>query len=120
MYGHQVGDDCLQTIAIAVKRAVRTTDFPARHGGEEIAIILPSTESPDAFEIAERVRSGIVALRLTHEGNQDGKNLVTASIGVATVLARCGGTMRMPESLLLAADNALYRAKHAGRNRIEK
>lgn len=120
MYGHQVGDDCLRTIAIAVRRAVRASDLPARYGGEEIAVILPVTQSRDAFEIAERVRSEIENLRITHEGNPEGENRVTASIGVATALARCGGTMRMPESLLLAADNALYRAKHEGRNRVAK
>lgn len=120
MYGHQVGDDCLRTIAIAVKRAVRASDLSARYGGEEIAVILPGTESSKASEIAERVRLEIENLGITHEGNLEGGNRVTASIGVATALARCGGTMRMPESLLLAADNALYRAKHEGRNRIAK
>lgn len=120
LYGHQAGDDCLRTIAMAVKRATRASDFVARYGGEEIAVILPVTETASAFEIAERIRFEIESLKITHEGNAEGGNLVTASIGVATALARCGGTMRMPESLLLAADNALYRAKHEGRNRTAK
>lgn len=120
LYGHQVGDDCLRTIAFAVKRAVRAADLPARYGGEEIAVILPETESTDACEVAERVRLEIENLQITHEGNADGGYRVTASVGVATALARCGGTMRMPESLILATDNALYRAKREGRNRIEK
>jgi diguanylate cyclase (GGDEF)-like protein/PAS domain S-box-containing protein len=117
-YGHQVGDDCLRTIAIAVQEAVRATDIAARYGGEEIAVILPSTDTAGAVEVAGKVRSGIEALKLSHEGHPEGGRWVTASLGVATALARDGGTMRMPESLLLAADNALYKAKHEGRNRI--
>lgn len=120
LYGHQAGDDCLRALAMAVKNATRSSDFVARYGGEEIAVVLPATESIAASEIAERIRAQIEGLRITHEGNSEGGNLVTASVGVATALARCGGTMRMPESLLLAADNALYRAKHEGRNRIAK
>jgi len=118
LYGHQFGDDCLRAVATAVAGAVRATDLTARYGGEEIAVILPSTGSAGALETAEKVRAAIEALQLTHEGNPDGGGLVTASIGVATALARDGGTMRMPESLLLSVDHALYKAKHEGRNRL--
>jgi diguanylate cyclase (GGDEF)-like protein/PAS domain S-box-containing protein len=117
-YGHQVGDDCLRTVASAITRVVRSTDVVARYGGEEIAIVLPSSDTTGAVETAEKVRAAIEALRITHEGNLETGGWVTASIGVATALARQGGTMRMPESLLLAADNALYKAKHEGRNRV--
>lgn len=117
-YGHQVGDDCLRAVAGAVRGAVRTTDIAARYGGEEIAVILPSTNTAGAVEVAEKVRSAVEALQITHEGNSEGGGWVTASVGVATALSRQGGTMRMPESLLLAADNALYKAKREGRNRV--
>lgn len=117
-YGHQVGDDCLRTIAIAVKEAVRASDIPARYGGEEIAVILPSTDTAGAVEVAEKIRAAVEALQLTHKGNSE-TGRITVSIGVATALSRHGGTMRMPESLLLAADNALYKAKREGRNRVE-
>lgn len=117
-YGHQVGDDCLRAVAIAVSGAVRSTDIAARYGGEEIAVILPSADSAGAVEAAEKVRSAIEALQITHQCNPGGSGWVTASVGVATALSRNGGTMRMPESLLLAADNALYKAKHQGRNRV--
>jgi diguanylate cyclase (GGDEF)-like protein/PAS domain S-box-containing protein len=117
-YGHQVGDDCLRAVAIALREVVRSTDVAARYGGEEIAVVLPSTDTAGAVALAEKIRSVIEALKLTHEGNPEGGSRVTASVGVATALARHGGTMRMPESLLLAADNALYKAKHEGRNRI--
>ena len=112
-YGHQAGDDCLSAIAAAVKKCVRSTDIAARYGGEEIAVILRPTSAADALLVAEKLRAEIEALRLPQ-----GNGWVTASIGVATALARHGGTMRMPESLLLAADNALYQAKREGRNRI--
>lgn len=117
-YGHQVGDDCLRTIAIAVQGAVRATDIVARYGGEEIAVILPSTFTPGAVEVAEKVRSAVEALKFHYQICPDGRSCVTISVGVGTALARDGGTMRMPESLLLAADNALYKAKHEGRNCI--
>ncbi len=117
-YGHQVGDDCLRAVAAAVSAAVRLTDMVARYGGEEIAVILPSTATTGAVEVAEKIRAAVEALQITHEGYPEGGGWVTVSIGAATALARYGGTMRMPESLLLAADNALYKAKHGGRNRV--
>jgi diguanylate cyclase (GGDEF)-like protein/PAS domain S-box-containing protein len=117
-FGHQVGDDCLRAVAAAVLGVVRTSDIAARYGGEEIAVILPSTDTPGAVAVAEKVRSAIEALQITHGGNPEGGGWVTASIGVATALSRQGGTMRMPESLLLAADSALYKAKREGRNRV--
>jgi diguanylate cyclase (GGDEF)-like protein/PAS domain S-box-containing protein len=118
-HGHQVGDDCLRAVANAAARAVGEKDIVARYGGEEIAIILPLADTMRAVETAEKVRAAIEGLRLTHTKNPEGGGWVTASIGAATALARHGGTMRMPESLLLAADNALYKAKHGGRNRVE-
>jgi diguanylate cyclase (GGDEF)-like protein/PAS domain S-box-containing protein len=117
-YGHLVGDDCLRAVAATVSGAVRASDLVARYGGEEIAVILPSTLIAGAVEVAEKVRCAVEALRLCHEGNPEGGGGVTVSVGVATALARVGGTMRMPESLLLAADNAMYKAKHEGRNRV--
>lgn len=117
-YGHMVGDDCLRAVAAAVSGAVRASDIVARYGGEEITVILPSTFLAGAVEVAEKVRSAVETLRLCHEDNPEGGGYLTVSIGVATALARVGGTMRMPESLLLAADNALYKAKQEGRNRV--
>ena len=117
-YGHVFGDNCLRVVAFAVRDAVsRAVDFVARYGGEELAIILPGTDSEGAVKIAENVRARIEALQLPHKGNL-ASEWVTASFGVATALARHGGIMKMPEGLLLAADHALYKAKHEGRNRI--
>jgi diguanylate cyclase (GGDEF)-like protein/PAS domain S-box-containing protein len=118
-YGHQVGDDCLRAVAQAAAGAVRATDMVARYGGEELALILPQVDVAGAGETAEKVRSVVEGLRVPHSGNPEGGGWVTASLGAATALARVGGTMRMPEGLLQAADHALYRAKHGGRNRVE-
>jgi diguanylate cyclase (GGDEF)-like protein/PAS domain S-box-containing protein len=115
-FGHQAGDDCLRAVASAVTGAVRDTDIVARYGGEEIAVILPSTDIAGAVKLAEKVRSDVELLRFPYQRSSDSDGCLTASIGAATALARLGGTMKMPESLLLAADNALYKAKGAGRN----
>ena len=130
-YGQQFGDDCLRAVASGVAGAVRVSDIAARYGGEELCVVLPACDTIGASEIAERIRCSVESLRLVQEGTgKEGKGessadgglqsaaSVTVSIGVATALARHGGTMRMPESLLMAADNALYKAKEAGRNRL--
>jgi len=119
-YGHLAGDDCLRVVGAAVKSAVRGDDVVARYGGEEIAIILPSTDPHDAVIVAEAVRSAIENLKIPHAGNPEGGGKVTASLGVATALARAGGAIRMPESLVLSADKALYMAKSEGRNCVRK
>ena len=118
-YGHVAGDDCLRAVAAAVKGVARRPgDFAARYGGEELAIILPGTHAMGASEVAEEARSAVVALRLPYTDNLEGGGFITVSIGAATALSRVGGTIRMPEGLLLAADGALYKAKHNGRNRV--
>jgi len=117
-YGHGAGDDCLCAIATAVNETVRATDSAARYGGDEITIILPSTDIGGAVEAAERMRTAIEELRIPHEGNPEGGGWASASIGATTAFAGSPWAMRMPESLLLAADRALYRAKHEGRNRV--
>jgi diguanylate cyclase (GGDEF)-like protein/PAS domain S-box-containing protein len=111
-HGHQQGDSCLRTVAVAVNRTLRATDFAARYGKEEIAVILPRTDPPGAAMAAEKLRCAIQALRSPLFRNPNSKGRVMVSIGVATVLARFGGPARMPEILVLAADNALHKAKH--------
>ena len=120
LYGHQAGDDCLRTVAKALGEfARRPADLACRYGGEEFTLILGDAEPAAATQIAESIRSSIAALGVPHAGNAD-RGYVTVSVGVATAVARIGGSIRMPESLLQAADHALYKAKTAGRNRVER
>ncbi len=118
-YGHQAGDDCLRTVAACVgKFARRPTDLACRYGGEEFAVILGEVGPNAAVEVAEEIRSAVAGLGIPHHTSTGGH--LTVSIGVATAVARVGGSIRMPESLLQAADHALYRAKAGGRNRVER
>ncbi len=115
-YGHPAGDECLRRVAAALRETVRRPfDFVARYGGEEFAVLLPETDLHGARAVAERLRSDVQALGLQHSASNVGPQ-VTISAGVA--MAR-GGVGASPEELLGAADSALYRAKHGGRNRVE-
>jgi diguanylate cyclase (GGDEF)-like protein/PAS domain S-box-containing protein len=119
LYGHQAGDDCLRAVAAAVRGAVRASDSVARYGGEEFTVILPSTDTAGAVAAAEKVRSAVEALQLSHEGNPQCGGRITVSIGAATAFARQSrATEKMPESLIQVADSAMYKAKHEGRNRV--
>ncbi len=114
-HGHQVGDDCLRSVGLALQSAAqRAGDVVARYGGEEIAIILPASDARAAETVAERARKAVEDLCITHGGAA--ARAITVSIGAATALARDGGSAEMPQALLIAADRALYMAKAAGRN----
>jgi diguanylate cyclase (GGDEF)-like protein/PAS domain S-box-containing protein len=115
-YGHQAGDDCLRAIAACVmEQCRRPSDVACRYGGEELAVILGGTDADAALRCAEAIRSSVEALNILHGQNASGST-VTVSIGVGLTVARLGGSTRMPESLLQAADHALYKAKSEGRN----
>ena len=96
-----------------VASGVRTTDFVARFGGEELAVILTQTPLDGAFEFAERLRAQVAAAPHDYQGTPIFK---TASFGVAAYDGQ--GAPLTPEELLARADQALYRAKRAGRNRV--
>jgi diguanylate cyclase (GGDEF)-like protein/PAS domain S-box-containing protein len=108
---HREGDRCLAKAAAEVIGALRVTDFAARYGAEDLAVILPSTNPGGAAKVAQRVQSAVNSLRSPTTGTGTRKGRLTVSIGVATVLARPGATVRMPELLRLSADNALQKAK---------
>ena len=108
---HLEGDRCLGKAAAAVLDVLRVTDFAACYGVEAIAIILPSTGPQGAARVAAKLRSAIEPLR-SALNVKEGHGQVMVHIGISTVLARAGGTTRMPEIILLAADSALHRALH--------
>lgn len=112
-YGHLQGDECLRRIADALRQVVRKSDLVARYGGEEIVLILPGADDATALQAAERARKAVYDLRIPHRDGPEG--VVTVSIGVATLVPTDG---LAPETLLRLADEALYRAKAGGRNRV--
>lgn len=113
--GHLVGDEYLTKIARALHlNLTRSTDFVARYGGEEFSATLPATNGAGAMVAAEKLRKGVAALGLGHANSPSG--IVTVSIGVSTF---DGSILCSPAELLQTADEALYSAKRAGRNRCE-
>lgn len=111
--GHQAGDRCLEAVAAAMRINVRLgLDTVARYGGEEFVALLPNADLREAERIAERVRTGVADLKIPHPRADFA--VLTVSVGVASVL----GAGNAPNSLLRAADQALYRAKLLGRNRV--
>ena len=111
-FGHATGDFVLKEAAQRINGMKRTEDLFCRYGGEEFVLLLPFTTLDQAAVFAERVRSAIAARPFDHVGRVVP---VTLSAGVATYAA--GSTL---DSLLQRADQAMYRAKQGGRNRVEK
>lgn len=116
-YGHQVGDECLRAVARTLQAVLRRpADMMARYGGEEFAAILPDTDPAGALRMAEAMRAAVEALRITHRYSGSALGVVSISVGVATRVP----TRSQSDSaeLIRQADEALYRAKQGGRNRI--
>lgn len=111
-YGHLIGDVVIRRVAQALKGRVRDCDQVARYGGEEFAIVLPQTDLPGAYIVAERIRQHVRDMRF-HNEEQQPIPAVTVSIGVAQ--------LRKTDTLLTLverADHALYAAKRGGRNAV--
>ncbi|TVR85463.1 MAG: PleD family two-component system response regulator [Spirochaetaceae bacterium] len=116
-YGHGAGDKCLQKVAHALTDTLsRPGDTLCRYGGEEFVVLLPDSDATGARVVAERLREAVEALSLTHEYSA-ASPVVTLSLGVASV-EPAGQQKGGAESLLKRADEALYAAKRAGRNRV--
>jgi diguanylate cyclase (GGDEF)-like protein len=112
-YGHQAGDECLRKVADTLAATIgRTGDLVARYGGEEFVFIAPATSAEEALGMARKMCEALQALALPHALSDVG--YVTASVGVASIIPDETST---PQTLIQAADEALYAAKAAGRNR---
>lgn len=109
-YGHQAGDDALRKAAQALRSALRTSDRLFRYGGEELLVLMPDTDAGEALQCGERLRIAIESMALPNADTPIG--LLTASIGLAS--APTENWKQMVEN----ADQALYAAKEAGRNRV--
>jgi diguanylate cyclase (GGDEF)-like protein len=108
-YGHPVGDVVLKGVSKVIQESLRDIDIPARYGGEEFAVILPGTDGPGARIIAERVREAVQEKTFS----ADSKSFkVSISIGIAVSPVDA----KRKEELIEKADQALYHAKHNGRN----
>jgi diguanylate cyclase (GGDEF)-like protein len=109
-YGHLVGDDVLVAFTSLIRDRARRGDLVVRYGGEEFCVLLPATSLPAAVALAERIRAATAATALTAHPMK-----ITVSVGVTAYAGGPGVTL---ETLLARADEALYRAKHEGRNRV--
>jgi diguanylate cyclase (GGDEF)-like protein len=116
-YGHRCGDQVLQILARRIRQMVRTGDIVARYGGEEFVIMMPNASLESAREIAERLRRHVAAYPIRAAVPEGALIEITVSIGIATFATGHSGS-RLRE-LMQAADDALYNAKRAGRNRVE-
>jgi diguanylate cyclase (GGDEF)-like protein len=113
-YGHPAGDLALKLVARALEQVVhRPGDLVARYGGEEFVVIMPATRNEGAEVVAGRILQRIREEAIPHTGEEGGR--LSISIGIATLMPAAKST---PESLVTAADAALYRAKRSGRNRM--
>ncbi len=113
-YGHPAGDACLQQVAHAIKDGIgRASDLFARYGGEEFVALLPGIDVASGIRLAEGLKGNVDRLHIAHCGSS--LERVSLSIGVASLVPNFE---IKPDTLLFAADAALYEAKHAGRNRV--
>ncbi len=117
-YGHDVGDAVLVELATRLERNVRGIDLACRYGGEEFVILMPETDMAYARMIAERLREDIASRPIEIKGDKPQSLNITVSIGLATTDWSDGN--ESPQRLVKRADDALYRAKETGRNKVEE
>lgn len=114
-YGHQAGDECLQKVARQLKsRCRRPSDLVARYGGEEFIVVLSEIDLEGALVVAEKLRAGVEGLKIPHKKSEV-KKILTISLGCASIIPT---TKDKPADLFKTADQALYKSKENGRNRI--
>ncbi len=114
-YGHPAGDECLRIIGKVLKNMIRRAgDLAARYGGDEFVLLLPATNVSESQKIAEEIRSTLAMTKIL-PGGRDTGFFARLSIGISAVVPNQGASA---EGLLAIADQALYRAKQSGKNRI--
>lgn len=114
-YGHLVGDKVLRFLSATLSHCLKGKDIAARYGGEEFAVILPQTPLSGADTVAEQIRNSISSIELKDRVNGESYGNVSVSIGIAQYRLN-----ELPDELIQRVDQALYRAKDQGRNRVEK
>ncbi|WP_319379780.1 GGDEF domain-containing protein [Thiomicrorhabdus sp.] len=112
-YGHLIGDSILRYFAGLLKRDALDGQVTCRYGGEEFVILLPDTAFDRAVDLAENKRHAIESAQLKRKGSEQTLKQVTASFGVA-----CYRRGEETEGFIKRADDALYKAKNSGRNRL--
>jgi diguanylate cyclase (GGDEF)-like protein len=113
-YGHLAGNEVLREVALTISRHCRSGDEAYRFGGEEFLVILPEQSLESATNGVERMRRAVEELRIPHHG-PGGSGIVTVSAGVSALLP---GELKSVDALLKEADDALYKAKQSGKNRV--
>jgi adenylate cyclase len=114
-YGHQAGDSCLQQVASAMSKCIRSKDLVARYGGEEFVVVLPDTTAEIAVGVAQRICASIKALQIPHAKTKADSKYVTLSCGVASIIPE---PYFSAANLISIADQALYKSKEQGRDRV--
>jgi diguanylate cyclase (GGDEF)-like protein len=115
-YGHLKGDECLKSVANAIKKSLkRPFDEVARYGGEEFVVLLPETNRSGAIKIAEDIRKNVMMLEIENQHSKVFK-YITVSIGISCIKPTVDIDR---ERLLMESDKALYLAKESGKNRFE-
>lgn len=115
LLGHVQGDACIRQVAQAIRQQVRRPgDLAARYGGEEFAVILPALDAREACQLAQSLCDAVRSLQIRHPGSKI-QPVVTISVGVSALVPDDSNDLKQ---LITAADEALYRAKHEGRDRV--